>query len=68
MSEFIKIDGDETRNLCLSPYGNETHILTILDIFNLLCGNEIGLLNYDEYGLFLKLEQGGEQCNKNSIH
>ena len=68
MSEFIKIDGDETKQRCSSPYGNETHILTILDIFNLLCGNEIGLLNYDEYGLFLKLEQGDKQCNKNSIH
>lgn len=68
MSEFIKIDSDETKKRCSSPYGNETHVLTISDIFNLLCGNEIGLLNYDEYGLFLRLEKEGEQCNKNSIH
>ena len=60
MGNFIKIDDNETKLRCSSPHGNDTYVLTLSDIIDLLQGYEIGLLDYDEYGLFLRLEKREE--------
>jgi len=58
MKYFTKIENDEIRKNCSSPYGDDTFILTLSDIANLLNGYELGVEDWDEYGTFLRLEKG----------
>lgn len=53
---LFRRNGLEDQEVCTSCWGNEIVKLTKEEIYALLAGKTLGNPNYDEYGLFIKME------------
>lgn len=54
---MIIIKNEQDRQECISPWGNQRIELSREEIYALLAGETLGNPNYDEYGLFIKMEE-----------
>ena len=53
---MLIIKTEEDRERCISSYGNRIITLTMEEVVALFTGATLGDPNFDEYGIFIRLE------------